>query len=56
MNENEIIIAQANMIERQSRIITELSTLLQDTLSVLVQYQAVDAEERRFGEILKKED
>ena len=40
----DIIMAQATLIDRQSRIISELSELMQETLSALVQYQAVDAE------------
>ena len=55
MTDPEIITAQANIIERQSRIISELSELAQDTLSTLAQYQTVDAEEQRFREIGKEE-
>lgn len=55
MTDPEIISAQANIIERQSRIISELSELTLDTLSTLAQYQTVDAEEQHFREIGKEE-
>jgi len=53
MNDSEIIFQQAEIIEKQAECIKQLSELAHDALSLLAQYQTVDAEERRYSEIMK---
>ena len=53
MTNNEIIFQQSSIIEEQAECIKQLSELAQDSLSLLAQYQTVDAEERRLTEIMK---
>ena len=53
MNDQEIIFQQAAVIEKDAECINMLSDLLRETLTLLAQYQTVDAEERRFNEIAK---
>ena len=53
MSDSEIIFQQSSVIEKQAECIKLLSELSQDALSLLAQYQTVDAEERRYSEIMK---
>lgn len=51
MNDADVIVEQAEIIERLTEVNKQLSDLVQDILPLLAQYQTVDAEERRFNEI-----
>ena len=53
MNDQEIIFQQAAVIEKDAECIRQLSDLLKETLTLLTQYQTVEAEERKFEEIMK---
>jgi hypothetical protein len=53
MTNSEIIFQQSSIIEEQAECIKLLSELAKDSLSLLAQYQTVDAEERRYSEIMK---
>ena len=53
MSDQEIIFQQASVIEKDAECIRQLSDLLKEALTLLAQYQTVDAEERRFTEIMK---
>ena len=53
MADQEVILKQASIIEKDAECINMLSDLLRETLTLLAQYQTVDAEERRFNEITK---
>ena len=50
MNDQEIIFQQAAVIEKDAECIRQLYDLLKETLT---QYQTVEAEERKFEEIMK---
>ena len=56
MNDTEIIFQQASIIEQDAECIKLLAELVKDALSLLAQYQTVDAEERRYTEIMKRRD
>lgn len=53
MNDPEIIFQQASIIEEQAECIKQLSNLVTDAITLLAQYQTVEAEERKYAEIMK---
>ena len=53
MNDHEIIFQQASIMEQAGECFRQLAELIKDALSLLAQYQEVDAEERRYAEIMK---
>jgi len=55
-SDSDIIVEQAEIIERLTDANSALSSLIQDVLPLLAQYQSVEAEEHRFDELKKKQE
>lgn len=52
MNDSENTFQLLSIIEEQAECIKQLSDLAHDTLSLLAQYQSVDAEEQKLEKII----